>query len=64
MYDTTQILSKHGRLTASSDEFGLYGSVFAPDSDYEVPQPPNLYNEPYYKEPSHRLDKTEDSKVI
>lgn len=64
MYDATQILSTHGPLTASSDEFGPYGSIFAPDSDREVPQPPKLYNEPSYEEPSQRLKKTEDSNVI
>lgn len=64
MYDATQILSTHRPLTASSDEFGSYGSVFAPDSDHEVPEPPNLYHEPYYQDPPHRLNKTKDSKVI
>ena len=50
MYDATQILSTHRPLTASSDEFGPYGSVFAPDSDNEVPEPPNLYQEPYHQD--------------
>ena len=45
MYDTTQIPSKHEPLTASSDEFGQYGSVFASDNDREIPKPLNLYND-------------------
>lgn len=64
MYDTTKILSTHRLLTASSDEFGPYGSVFAPDSDNEVPEPPNLYQEPYDQDPSHRPNKATDSTVI
>ncbi len=45
MYDTTQIPSKHQPLTAASDDFGQYGSIFAPDSDNEVPQPHDLSTE-------------------
>lgn len=47
MYDTTKILTTHQPLTASSDEYGKYGSVYAPDSDYEVPPPADLYIEPH-----------------
>lgn len=50
MYDTTKIISTHQPLTASTDEFGTYGSVFAPDSDYAVPAPENLYSEPRSQE--------------
>jgi hypothetical protein len=45
MYDATQIPSKHEPLTASSDEFGQYGSIFASDTDRETPKPLNLYND-------------------
>jgi hypothetical protein len=45
MYDTTEIPSKHQPLIVSSDDFGQYGSIFAPDSDHEVPQPHDLTSE-------------------
>jgi hypothetical protein len=45
MSDTAIIPSKHQPVTASSDDFGQYGTMFAPDSDREIPQPLNLYNE-------------------
>ena len=45
MYDRTIIPSKHHSVTASSDDLGKYGSIFAPDSDSEIPQPPDLYSE-------------------
>jgi hypothetical protein len=45
MYDTTTIPSKHKTLTASSDDLGEYGSIFTSDSDREIPQPLNLYDE-------------------
>lgn len=45
MYDTTTIPSKHYQFTASSDDFGHYGSIFGPDSDREIPKPLNLYYE-------------------
>ena len=45
MYDTVIIPSKHQPVTASSDDLGHYGSLFSPDSDREIPQPLNLYNE-------------------
>ncbi len=45
MYDTVIIPSKHQPVTASSDDLDEYGSLFAPDSDREIPHPPNLYNE-------------------
>lgn len=44
MYDTTHIPSKHAPLTASSDELGEYGSVYASDGDREIPNPLNLYD--------------------
>jgi hypothetical protein len=44
MYDTTQIPSKHLPLTASFDELGEYGSIYASDGDREIPTPPNLYD--------------------
>ena len=44
MYDTVIIPSKHQPVTASSDDLGQYGSLFGPDSDREIPQPPNVYN--------------------
>jgi len=44
MYDTTQIPSKHAPLTASSDELGEYGSVYASDADREIPNPQSLYD--------------------
>jgi len=50
MYDTTKILTTHQPLNASSDEYGKYGSVYAPDSDYEVPSPADLYSEPHHDE--------------
>lgn len=50
MYDTTKILTTHQPLNASSDEYGKYGSVYAPDSDYEVPSPSDLYSEPHHDE--------------
>jgi hypothetical protein len=45
MYDTTTIPSRHEPVTASSDDFSQYGSIFASDADREIPQPLNLYNE-------------------
>ena len=45
MSDTAIIPSKHQPVTALSDDLGQYGSIFAPDSDREIPQPLNLYNE-------------------
>jgi hypothetical protein len=45
MYDIVIIPSKHQPVTASSDDLGQYGSLFTPDSDREIPKPPNLYNE-------------------
>ena len=45
MYDPTTIPSKHQLVTASSDDFGQYGSIFASDSDRDIPEPLNLYNE-------------------
>jgi hypothetical protein len=44
MYDTTQIPSKHLPLTASFDELGEYGSIYASDGDREIPTPLNLYD--------------------
>ncbi len=44
MYDATIIPSKHKPITVSSDDLGQYGSVFAPDSDSEIPQPLKLYD--------------------
>lgn len=53
MYDTKRIPCKHQQLTASSDDFGLYGSVFASDAEHEIPTPPNLYNEPISIQPTY-----------
>lgn len=50
MYDTTTIPSKHPLVTASSDDFGQYGSIFASDSDRDIPEPLNLYNETTHTE--------------
>ena len=44
MYDRRTILSNHNQLTASSDDYGHYGSIFESDSDREIPKPLNLYN--------------------
>jgi hypothetical protein len=44
MYDAAIIPSKHQPITVSSDDLGQYGSVFAPDSDSEIPQPLKLYD--------------------
>ena len=46
MYDESSIPSKHQPLTASSDDFGQYGSLFASDSDRQIPQPDDLYDQP------------------
>lgn len=45
MYDTTTIPSKHQQLTASYDDFGQYGSIFAPESDHQIPQPVDLLDD-------------------
>jgi hypothetical protein len=50
MYDTTTLPSKHQLVTASCDDFGQYGSVFLPDSDRDIPEPLNLYNETTHTE--------------
>lgn len=50
MYDTTTLPSKHQRVTASCDDFGQYGSIFASDSDRDIPEPLNLYNETTHTE--------------
>lgn len=46
MYDTTHIPSKHQPVTTSSDDFGQYGSLFASDSEREIPQQDELYDQP------------------
>ena len=53
MYDRAIIPSKHNSETASSDDLGEYGSIFAPDSDREIPQPPNLFSETTLPEIAH-----------
>jgi hypothetical protein len=45
MYNTTTLPSKHQLVTASCDDFGQYGSIFASDSDGDIPEPLNLYDE-------------------
>lgn len=50
MYDTTTLPSKHQRVTVSCDDFGQYGSIFALDSDRDIPEPHNLYNETTHTE--------------
>ena len=57
MYDTTLIPSQHQPVTASSDDFGQYGSMFAPDPDREIPLPLNLYEET----PLHELTDNSDA---
>ena len=53
MYDESNIPSKHQPLTASSDDFGKYGSLFASDSDRQIPQPDDLYDQPTPTEIPH-----------
>jgi hypothetical protein len=50
MYDTTTLPSKHQLVTASCDDYGQYGPIFAPDSDRDIPEPHNLYNETTHTE--------------
>jgi len=47
MYDTKTLPSKHQLVTASCDDYGQYGPIFAPDSDRDIPEPHNLYDEPH-----------------
>jgi hypothetical protein len=39
MTDTSMIFTKERPLTIGTDDFGSYGTIFAPDSDHEVPNP-------------------------
>lgn len=47
MYDTKTVPHKHGNLTFGEDEFGEFGSVFAPETDLTVPEPENLTAPPH-----------------
>jgi hypothetical protein len=39
MTDTSIIFTKDRPLTIGTDDFGSYGTIFAPDSDHEIPNP-------------------------
>jgi hypothetical protein len=39
MTDTSIIFTKDRPLAIGTDDFGSYGTIFAPDSDHEIPNP-------------------------